>query len=124
MDGTRTPAGRRPMAATPRRRTPAKKAAWTAVTAAVLGGALHVYGLSYVLFLQPQDSCWFKAGRLITPDSRSELPVSLVCGGEEIVPVWLNPALLLLAVTAVGSAVAAVVWGLTARRRGARAPSA
>ncbi|GGR15284.1 hypothetical protein GCM10010282_04450 [Streptomyces roseolus] len=105
------------------RRTPAKKAAWVAVLAYVLGGALHLYGLSYLPFLQPEDACWFKAGYMAVPDSSSALPVSLVCAGEEIVPVWLNPGLGVLAVTAVGATVASVALAVTARRRGAPASS-
>ncbi|MFD4377713.1 hypothetical protein [Streptomyces sp. NPDC058486] len=99
------------------RRTPAKKAAWIAVLAFLLGGALHVYGLSYMPFLQPEDACWFKAGYMVVPDSSSALPVSLVCAGEEIVPVWVNPGLLLLAVTAVGATVASVALAVRNRRR-------
>ncbi|MFF9341794.1 hypothetical protein ACF1CG_18895 [Streptomyces sp. NPDC014773] len=102
------------------RRTPARKAAWMAVLAYLLGGALHLYGLSYMPFLQPEDACWFKAGHMAVPDSSSALPVSLVCAGEEIVPVWVNPGLLVLAVTAVGATAASVVSAVTARRRGAR----
>ncbi|WP_282691991.1 hypothetical protein [Streptomyces sp. CC208A] len=90
------------------RRSPAQKAAWVAVFACLLGGALHLYGLSYLPFLFPEDACWFNAGRKITPDSSSALPVSLVCGGEEIVPWWVNPGLLVLAVVAVGATVAAI----------------
>ncbi|MFI0824557.1 hypothetical protein ACH4Q7_08900 [Streptomyces roseolus] len=105
------------------RRTPAKKAAWVAVLAYVLGGALHLYGLSYMPFLQPEDACWFKAGYMAVPDSSSALPVSLVCAGEEIVPVWLNPGLAVLAATAVGVTVASVVLAVSARRRGGPASS-
>ncbi|MFE5796921.1 hypothetical protein ACFQ8C_30690 [Streptomyces sp. NPDC056503] len=96
-------------------RTAARKAAWTAALAYVLGAALHLYGLSYVSFVQPEDACWFKAGHMATPDSSGALPVSLVCAGEEIVPWWLNPGLGVLAVTAVGATVAAIV--LRVRRR-------
>ncbi|MFC9397177.1 hypothetical protein ACFTWS_29020 [Streptomyces sp. NPDC057027] len=97
------------------RRTPAKKAAWVAALAFVAGGALHLYGLSYMPVLQPEDACWFNAGYMNDPDSSSALPVSLVCAGEEIVPWWVNPGLLVLAVTAVSATVAAVV--LRFRRR-------
>ncbi|MEU0402339.1 hypothetical protein ABZ318_19280 [Streptomyces sp. NPDC006197] len=97
------------------RRTPAKKAAWIAALAFVGGGALHVYGLSYMPFLQPEDACWFNAGHMAVPDSSSALPVSLVCAGEEIVPWWVNPGLLVLAVTAVAATVTSVV--LAVRRR-------
>lgn len=97
------------------RRTPAKKAAWVAGTACLAGGALHVYGLSYLPSLFPEDACWFNAGAKVMPDSSSALPVSLVCRGEEVVPWWVNPGLLVLAVTAVGATVAAVV--LRFRRR-------
>ncbi|MFC9736176.1 hypothetical protein [Streptomyces roseolus] len=105
------------------RRTRARKAAWIAVLAYVLGGALHLYGLSYMPFLQPEDACWFKAGYMAVPDSSSALPVSLVCAGEEIVPVWLNPGLAVLAATAVGATVASVVSAVSARRRGGPASS-
>ncbi len=98
-----------------RRRTAAAKTAWVAVLAWLLGGALHLYGLSYMPFLQPEDACWFKAGHMAVPDSSSALPVSLVCAGEEIVPPWVNPGLAVLAVTAVGATVAAIV--LRIRRR-------
>ncbi|MFJ6578504.1 hypothetical protein ACIQMY_21355 [Streptomyces sp. NPDC091368] len=100
------------------RRTPAKKAAWVAALAFVAGGALHLYGLSYMPFLQPEDACWFKAGYMHVPDSSSALPVSLVCAGEEIVPWWVNPGLLVFAVTAVAATVTSVV--LAVRRRIAR----
>ncbi|MFF6882118.1 hypothetical protein ACFY9F_02935 [Streptomyces sp. NPDC012421] len=97
------------------RRSLARKAAWIAVLAYVLGGALHVYGLSYQPFLFPEDACWFNARHKAVPDSSSALPVSLVCAGEEIVPWWVNPGLLLFAVAAVGATVAAIV--LRIRRR-------
>ncbi|MGW8764015.1 hypothetical protein ACWGN5_16080 [Streptomyces sp. NPDC055815] len=99
----------------PRRRTPAKKAAWVAALSFVGGGALHVYGLSYMPFLQPEDACWFNAGHMAVPDSSSALPVSLVCAGEEIVPWWVNPGLLVLALTAVTATVTSIVLAL--RRR-------
>ncbi|WP_369143962.1 hypothetical protein [Streptomyces sp. R44] len=99
----------------PPRRTPAKKAAWVAALAFVGGGALHVYGLSYMPFLQPEDACWFNAGHMADPDSSSALPVSLVCAGEEIVPWWVNPGLLVLALTAVTATVTSIVLAL--RRR-------
>ncbi|MEV6245179.1 hypothetical protein AB0M38_03115 [Streptomyces sp. NPDC051742] len=103
-------------------RTPAKKAAWVAGLAYVAGGALHVYGMSYLPFLFPEDACWFNAGHKAVPDSSSALPVSLVCAGEEIVPWWVNPGLLVLAVTAVTATVASVVLALRSRtaRRGHR----
>ncbi|MFC8763626.1 hypothetical protein ACFUAG_23355 [Streptomyces sp. NPDC057193] len=94
------------------RRTPAKKAAWIAALAYVAGGGLHLYGLSYLPFLFPEDACWFNAGYRAVPDSSGALPVSLVCAGEEIVPGWLNPGLLVLAVTAVGATVTSVVLAL------------
>ncbi|MEV6198741.1 hypothetical protein AB0M64_02060 [Streptomyces sp. NPDC051771] len=98
-----------------RRRTAAAKTARVAVLAYGLGGALHLYGLSYLPFLQPEDACWFNAGHMAVPDSSGALPVSLVCAGEEIVPPWVNPGLAVLAVTAVGATVAAIV--LRIRRR-------
>ncbi|WP_179199913.1 hypothetical protein, partial [Streptomyces sp. NRRL B-24572] len=97
------------------RRTPARKAAWIAGLAYLAGGALHLYGLSYLPTLFPKDACWFNAGAMVYPDSSSALPVSLVCRGEEVVPWWVNPGLLVLAVTAVAATVAAVV--LRFRRR-------
>ncbi|MGW1117012.1 hypothetical protein ACWD5B_07875 [Streptomyces tanashiensis] len=97
------------------RRTPAKKAAWVAVLAFVAGGALHVYGLSYMPFLQPEDACWFNAGHMAEPDSSSALPVSLVCAGEEIVPWWVNPGLLAFALIAVTATVTSVVLALRHR---------
>ncbi|MFB7450817.1 hypothetical protein [Streptomyces sp. NPDC056194] len=97
------------------RRSPARKAAWIAGLAYLAGGALHLYGLSYLPSLFPEDACWFNAGAKVYPDSSSALPVSLVCQGEEIVPWWVNPGLLVLAVTAVSATVAAVV--LRFRRR-------
>ncbi|MGW4705468.1 hypothetical protein [Streptomyces sp. NPDC004285] len=100
------------------RRTPARKAAWVAALAFVAGGALHLYGLSYLPFLQPEDACWFNAGYLHVPDSSGALPVSLVCAGEEIVPWWVNPGLLLFALTAVSATVTSMV--LAVRRRIAR----
>ncbi|GEB61103.1 hypothetical protein [Streptomyces gardneri] len=94
------------------RRTPVRKAAWTAGLAYLAGGALHLYGLSYLPFLQPEDACWFNAGAMVVPDSSSALPVSLVCHGEEVVPPWVNPGLLVLAVTAVGATVTSIVLAL------------
>ncbi|MEV4938837.1 hypothetical protein [Streptomyces zaomyceticus] len=99
------------------RRSPAKKAVWVAVLAYLAGGALHLYGLSYMPFLQPEDACWFNAGHMAVPDSSSALPVSLVCAGEEIVPWWVNPGLLVLAVTAVGATVLSPVLAVLASRR-------
>ncbi|MFH8575364.1 hypothetical protein [Streptomyces zaomyceticus] len=99
------------------RRSPARKAAWIAVLAYLAGGALHLYGLSYMPFLQPEDACWFKAGYMAVPDSSSALPVSLVCAGEEIVPWWVNPGLLVFAVTAVGATVTSPVLAVLAFRR-------
>ncbi|MFD8209001.1 hypothetical protein ACFV2S_21725 [Streptomyces sp. NPDC059695] len=107
-----------PPAPRPRRRTPAKKAAWVAALAFVAGGVLHLYGLSYMPFLQPEDSCWFNAGYMHVPDSSSALPVSLVCAGEEVVPWWVNPGLLLFALTAGSATVTSTV--LAVRRRIAR----
>ncbi|MFD0368560.1 hypothetical protein [Streptomyces sp. NPDC127114] len=86
-----------------------------AVLAFVAGGAVHVYGLSYLPFLFPEDACWFNAGSKVSPDSSSALPVSLVCNGEEIVPDWVNPALLLLGVTGIAATGTAVVQAV--RRR-------
>lgn len=103
-----------------RRRTPAKKAAWIAALAYVAGGVLHVYGMSYLPFLFPEDACWFNAGYKAVPDSSSALPVSLVCAGEEIVPWWVNPGLLVLAVTAVTATVTSVALALRDRPAGAR----
>ncbi|MFG2840239.1 hypothetical protein ACGFYE_35190 [Streptomyces zaomyceticus] len=98
------------------RRSPAKKAAWVAVLAYLAGGALHLYGLSYMPFLQPEDACWFNAGHMAVPDSSSALPVSLVCHGIEVVPWWVNPGLLVLAVTAVGATVTSAVLAFRGRR--------
>ncbi|MGA5216110.1 hypothetical protein ACPCAE_08520 [Streptomyces cinereoruber] len=97
---------------------PAKKTAYLAVLAYLAGGALHVYGLSYMPFLFPEDACWFKAGMKVHPDHSSALPVSLVCRGTEVVPWWVNPGLLVLAVTAVGATVASVVLAVRRRRAG------
>ncbi|MFC9594258.1 hypothetical protein ACFTUC_31325 [Streptomyces sp. NPDC056944] len=98
------------------RRTAAKKAAWVAALAFVGGGALHLYGLSYMPFLQPEDACWFKAGYMHVPDSSSALPVSLVCAGEEIVPWWVNPGLLVLALTTVSATVTSITLALRRSR--------
>ena len=100
------------------RRTPAKKAAWIAGLAYLAGGALHLYGMSYLPFLFPEDACWFNAGHMAVPDSSSVLPVSLVCAGEEIVPWWVNAGLLVFGVAAVGATVTSVILAL--RRRAAR----
>ncbi|MFF0554849.1 hypothetical protein [Streptomyces sp. NPDC004266] len=105
-DGSPPPPRPRP------RRSPARKAARAAGLACLAGGALHLYGLSYLPFLFPEDACWFNAGTKVTPDSSSALPVSLVCRGEEIVPWWVNPGLLVLAVTAVAATVTSVVLAL------------
>ncbi|MFI9118488.1 hypothetical protein ACIGW0_03610 [Streptomyces bikiniensis] len=99
-------------------RTAARKAAWIAVFAYLAGGALHLYGLSYMPFLFPEDACYFKAGTKVHPDRSSALPVSLVCRGTEIVPWWVNPGLLVLAVAAVGATVASVVLAVGRRRAG------
>ncbi|MFD7979325.1 hypothetical protein [Streptomyces sp. NPDC059071] len=98
-----------------RRPSPARVAVAVAVLAFVAGGAVHVYGLSYLPFLFPEDACWFNAGSKVSPDSSSALPVSLVCNGEEIVPDWVNPALLLLGVTGIAATGTAVVQAV--RRR-------
>ncbi|MFE5712514.1 hypothetical protein ACFQ7J_17110 [Streptomyces sp. NPDC056501] len=93
-------------------RTPAKKATWIAGLAYLAGGALHLYGLSYLPFLFPEDACWFGVGIMAYPDFSSSLPVSLVCRGIEVVPWWVNPGLLVLAVTAVTATVTSVVLAL------------
>ncbi|MFD0150874.1 hypothetical protein ACWGQ4_30275 [Streptomyces sp. NPDC055721] len=93
-------------------RTPAKKAAWIAGLAYLAGGALHLYGLSYMPFLFPDDACWFGVGIKDYPDSSSALPVSLVCHGIEVVPWWVNPGLLVLAATAVTATVTSAVLAL------------
>ncbi|WP_426363623.1 hypothetical protein [Streptomyces sp. E-08] len=98
------------------RRTPAKKAAWVAALAFVAGGALHLYGLSYLPFLQPEDACWFNAGYMKVPDSSSALPVSLVCAGEEIVPWWVNPGLLVLALTTASATATSIALALRRSR--------
>ncbi|MFD3333315.1 hypothetical protein ACFWV1_11820 [Streptomyces sp. NPDC058700] len=94
------------------RRSAARKAAWIAGLAYLTGGALHLYGLSYMPFLFPEDACWFNAGMKVHPDSSGALPVSLVCRGTEVVPWWVNPGLLVLAVTAVTATVTSVVLAL------------
>ncbi|MEV8586511.1 hypothetical protein AB0424_06145 [Streptomyces sp. NPDC051180] len=99
------------------RRTPAKKAAWIAGLAYLAGGALHVYGLSYLPFLFPGDACWFAAGMKTYPDSSNALPVSLVCRGFEVVPWWVNPGLLVLGATAVAATVTSVVLAWRGRPR-------
>ncbi|MFJ5142608.1 hypothetical protein [Streptomyces sp. NPDC088707] len=110
-----------------RRRSAARKAAWVAGLAYLAGGAVHVYGLSYLPFLFPEDACWFGVGIKAYPDSSSALPVSLVCHGIEVVPWWVNPGLLVLAVIAVAATVAGVVlaWrGSSSRRKVTRRPTA
>ncbi|MFE1547321.1 hypothetical protein [Streptomyces sp. NPDC058718] len=97
------------------RRTPAGKAAWIAGLACLAGGVLHLYGLSYLPFLFPEDACWFGVGIKAYPDSSSSLPVSLVCHGIEVVPWWVNPGLLVLAVTAVAATVTSVVLAVRHR---------
>ena len=104
--------GRRPW----RRPSPARVAAAIAVLAFLAGGAVQAYGLSYMPFLFPEDACWFNAGSKVSPDSSSALPVSLVCNGEEIVPGWVNPALLVLGVTGIAATGTAVVHAVRARR--------
>ncbi|MFE5509217.1 hypothetical protein ACFQ9J_01115 [Streptomyces sp. NPDC056529] len=101
-------------------RTAAKKAAWIAALAYLAGGALHLYGLSYMPFLFPEDACYFKAGMKTYPDHSSALPVSLVCRGTEIVPWWVNPGLLVLGGTAVAATVTSVVLTIRRRRRTSR----
>ncbi|MEW1694805.1 hypothetical protein [Streptomyces sp. NPDC091278] len=95
--------------------SPARKTAWLAVLAFVAGGALHLYGMSYLPFLFPEDACWFGAGAKAYPDSSGALPVSLVCGGTEIVPWWVNPGLLALAVTGTTATAASVTLAVRAR---------
>lgn len=99
--------------------SPAASAAWVAVLALIAGAAVHAYGLSYMPYLFPEDACWFNAGIKVSPDSSAMLPVSLVCAGKEVVPGWLNPTLLGLAVTAVVAAGAAVALRVRARKHGA-----
>ncbi|MFC8588668.1 hypothetical protein ACFUGD_29535 [Streptomyces sp. NPDC057217] len=99
-------------------RTRAKKAAWIAASAYLAGGALHLYGLSYMPFLFPEDACWFNAGAKVHPDFSSALPVSLVCQGTEIVPWWVNPGLLVLGGTAVAATVTSAVLAFGRGRAG------
>ncbi|MET9929795.1 MULTISPECIES: hypothetical protein [unclassified Streptomyces] len=101
-------------------RTAAKKAAWIAASAYLAGGALHLYGLSYLPFLFPEDACYFNAGTKTHPDHSSALPVSLVCRGTEIVPWWVNPGLLVLGGTAVAATVTSAVLAFGRGRRTSR----
>ncbi|MER6097289.1 hypothetical protein ABT154_15815 [Streptomyces sp. NPDC001728] len=105
-DGLPRPAPPRP----PRSR--ARKAAYVAAMAYVAGGAVHLYGLSYMPFLFPEDACWFGVGIKASPDSSSALPVSLVCHGIEVVPWWVNPGLLILGTTAVVATATSVLLAL------------
>ncbi|MFI6418255.1 hypothetical protein ACIBG6_12745 [Streptomyces sp. NPDC050842] len=57
---------------------------------------------------------------LVYPDSTSALPVSLVCGGREIVPWWVNPGLLAFGVMAVAATVTSVTLALKNRPAGVR----
>ncbi|MEU7030603.1 hypothetical protein AB0A60_28435 [Streptomyces sp. NPDC046275] len=107
-------AGRLPRPPRPRP-SPARLAALTAGLALLAGGAVHAYGLTYLPTLFPEDACWFNAGAKVTPDSSGALPVSLVCNGEEIVPGWLNPALLVLGGTGLAATVTSVVLATRAR---------
>ncbi|MFF6774675.1 hypothetical protein ACFY8W_14070 [Streptomyces sp. NPDC012637] len=100
------------------RPSPARVAVAVAVLAFLAGGAVHVYGLSYLPFLFPEDACWFNAGAKVTPDSSGALPVSLVCNGEEIVPAWVNPSLLVLGATGIAATGTAVVHAVRARWAG------
>ncbi|MFJ2933548.1 hypothetical protein ACIO8G_12315 [Streptomyces sp. NPDC087219] len=97
------------------RRSPARKAAWVAGLAYLAGGAVHVYGLSYLPFLFPEDACWFGVGIKAYPDSSGALPVSLVCHGIEVIPWWVNPGLLAFALVAVTATVTSVVLALRQR---------
>ncbi|MFE3069934.1 hypothetical protein [Streptomyces sp. NPDC059247] len=100
--------------------SPARKSAWLAVLAFGGGGALHLYGMSYLPFLFPEDACWFGAGVKAYPDSSGTLPVSLVCRGVEIVPWWVNPGLLALAVTGTTATAVSVTSAVRGGRRARR----
>ncbi|MGW7295068.1 hypothetical protein ACWGIB_22085 [Streptomyces xiamenensis] len=81
------------------------------VSALALSGTLTLYAYAHMRYMttfQPQDLCMLRAGVRGVPDARSDFPLSLVCGGAEVVPVWINPALFVLPVIGLAAMAAAV----------------
>ncbi|UCM89301.1 hypothetical protein [Streptomyces marincola] len=95
---------------------------WALVSVLSLSTALLVWGyaeLTYATSFFPEDVCHAAIGERVRPEHHSDLPLSTVCGGVEMVPGWVNPVLFGLAGL---SAVAAAAVPLSFRAR--RAPGA
>lgn len=88
-------------------------------TALVSVGTVEAYAygaLRYSPGLFPDKTCYFNMGARAFPDSSGLLPLSTVCRGQEIVPVWFNPLMAALAVASVALLVA-VPFAYARRRR-------
>ncbi|WP_432746980.1 hypothetical protein H7827_21425 [Streptomyces sp. JH002] len=86
------------------------------VSALALSGALTLYAyahMTYMSSLRPEHLCWLHADVRGMPDERSDFPLSMVCGGAEVVPAWINPALFVLPVIGLAAMAAAVRYAST-----------
>ncbi|SDS03987.1 hypothetical protein [Actinopolymorpha singaporensis] len=89
---------------------------WLAALVSVGTVEAYAYGvLRYSPGLFPDKTCYFTMGARAFPDSSGLLPLSTVCRGQEIVPVWFNPLMAALAVASAALLVAAPL--AYARRR-------
>jgi hypothetical protein len=89
---------------------------WLAALVSVGTIEAYAYGaLRYSPGLFPDKTCYFTMGVRAFPDSSHLLPLSTVCRGQEIVPVWFNPLMAALATISVALLVA--VSFASARRR-------
>lgn len=80
---------------------------WLAALVSVGTVEAYAFGaLKYSPGLFPDKTCYFNMGARAFPDSSSLLPLSMVCRGQEIVPVWFNPLMATLAVASVALLVA------------------
>ncbi|MET9022588.1 hypothetical protein ABZV93_21670 [Actinopolymorpha sp. NPDC004070] len=92
---------------------------WLATLVSV--GTIEAYtfgALRYSPGLFPDKTCYFTMGARVFPDSSELLPLSTVCRGQEIVPVWFNPLMAVLAVVSVALLVA-VPFAYARQRRAA-----
>lgn len=102
--------------------------AW--LSALLLSGAVVVFGYAHLMYapgISPDKLCYARTGMRVFPDSHDPFPISTVCAGQEIVPSWFNPLILLLVLAgiAVAGGVPYALWrGLgVARGRSARGRS-
>ena len=88
---------------------------WLAVLVSVGTVEAYAYGvLLYTPGLFPDKTCYFRMGSRTFPESSDLVPLSTLCGGQEIVPVWFNP---LMAGLAVASVALWVSFAYARRRR-------